>query len=83
MEKDRKLELEKKGYKVSDDPDEFLNDTVTEDVSLSIKIQQWMMRFLQKRGWVVFYLEKQARKCPGTTCWLKLYEEELKRKATA
>jgi len=32
-----------------------------------------MMRFLQKRGWVVFYLDKKARICNGN-CWLKMYE---------
>ena len=33
-----------------------------------------MMRFLQKRGWVVFYLEPEHRDCKNGTCWLKLYE---------
>ena len=36
-----------------------------------------MMRFLQKRNWVVFYLEPQYRVC-GDTCWLKLYESGIK-----
>ena len=35
-----------------------------------------MMRFLRKRGWVVFYLEPKARVCSNGTCWLKLYEAE-------
>ena len=35
-----------------------------------------MMRYLRKRGWVVFYLEPKARICDGVTCWLKLYEYE-------
>ena len=34
-----------------------------------------MMRYLRKRGWVVFYLEPQHRKCNGT-CWLNVYESE-------
>ena len=34
-----------------------------------------MMRFLRKRGWVVFYLEPKARVCNGM-CWLKLYEND-------
>ena len=38
-----------------------------------------MMRYLQKRGWVVFYLEPKARTC-NNICWLKLYETELNRK---
>ena len=37
-----------------------------------------MMRFLRKRGWVVFYLEPEQRTCKGV-CWLKLYNSELKR----
>lgn len=34
-----------------------------------------MMRFLQKRGWVVFYLEERNRVCGDGTCWLRLYKE--------
>lgn len=34
-----------------------------------------MMRFLRKRGWVVFYLEPKARIC-NDMCWLKLYETQ-------
>lgn len=37
-----------------------------------------MMRFLRKRGWVVFCLEEQARECKDM-CWLKLYEAQLKK----
>jgi hypothetical protein len=37
--------------------------------------QRLMARFLRKRGWVVFYLDKQARHCSDDFCWLKLYEE--------
>lgn len=32
-------------------------------------------RFLERRGWVVFYLPVESRKCEGM-CWLKLYESE-------
>ncbi len=39
-----------------------------------------MMRYLRKRGWVVFYLESQARICGDGTCWLKLYQAEQARK---
>jgi len=45
---------------------------------ISLKVQQWMARFLQKRGWVVFYLEEQHRVCRKDMCWLKLYEQQLK-----
>ena len=37
-----------------------------------------MARFLQKRGWVVFYLEEEARTCGKDMCWLKLYLAEQK-----
>ena len=36
-----------------------------------------LARFLRKRGWVVFYLEKEARSCTEGSCWLKLYEYEM------
>lgn len=32
-------------------------------------------RFLQRRGWVVFYLPEGQRECKDM-CWLKLYESE-------
>lgn len=35
---------------------------------------RWMANYLRRRGWVVFYLDKQARECRGG-CWLQLYEE--------
>jgi len=34
-----------------------------------------MMRYLRKRGWVVFYLEEGLRDCKGK-CWLNLYNSE-------
>ena len=40
-----------------------------------------MMRYLRKRGWVVFYLEGASRECNvenGGICWLKLYQSGLK-----
>lgn len=36
-----------------------------------------MMRYLRKRGWVVFYLELKDRVCKDGTCWLDLYNEQL------
>jgi hypothetical protein len=38
-----------------------------------------MANYLRKRGWVVFYLEEQARECHDD-CWLKIYlaTEKLK-----
>lgn len=42
-----------------------------------------MMRYLQKRGWVVFYLNERSRCCGVTpakgTCWLALYEQGRKK----
>ncbi|KKN51773.1 hypothetical protein LCGC14_0619500 [marine sediment metagenome] len=36
--------------------------------------QRIMMRYLRKRGWVVFYLEeKHRKKCSNATCWMNLY----------
>ncbi len=32
-----------------------------------------MMRYLRKRGWVVFYLEEEFRNCPEENCWINLY----------
>jgi len=44
---------------------------------MRLKIQQFMMRYLRKRGWVVFYLD-DARRCPKDFCWLHLYVTEVK-----
>lgn len=36
---------------------------------------RWMMRYLQNRGWVVFYLEDEFRSCESDDfCWLNLYQ---------
>lgn len=34
---------------------------------------RWMMRYLQRRGWVVFYLDERARFC-RSICWLHEYK---------
>ena len=47
---------------------------------MALFIQQLMMRFLRRRGWVVFYLDEQARSCKSGTCWLQLYQEQERRK---
>jgi len=39
--------------------------------------ERLMARFLERRGWVVFYLPYRDRDCKGL-CWLKLYKEERK-----
>lgn len=41
-------------------------------------IEQFMMRYLRKRGWIVFWLDECARECKDT-CWLKLYMDEENR----
>lgn len=33
-----------------------------------------MARYLERRGWVVFYLEGEHRRC-ASACWLRLYED--------
>jgi len=33
-----------------------------------------MMRYLKKRGWVVFYLEPEHRTCENEGCWINLYQ---------
>jgi hypothetical protein len=41
--------------------------------------ERWMARFLERRGWVVFYLEEYARNCPSQgACWLELYQSGRK-----
>lgn len=35
-----------------------------------------MANFLRNRGWVVFYLEEEARVCGNGLCWLQLYQNE-------
>lgn len=47
---------------------------------MALFIQQLMMRFLRRRGWVVFYLEEQLRVCNSGTCWLCLYRQQEKGK---
>jgi hypothetical protein len=44
--------------------------------------QRIMMRYLRSRGWVVFWLDEQARFCKSSNdCWLKLYQNEMLRKS--
>jgi len=40
---------------------------------------RWMVQYLRKRNWVVFYLEPEFRDCKDGVCWMKLYEAELKK----
>ena len=37
---------------------------------------RWMMRYLQRRGWVVFYLDEQSRQC-NAVCWMESYQQSL------
>lgn len=38
------------------------------------KIQMWMVNYLRKQGWIVFWLEEQSRYCSGYdhkgVCWM-------------
>ncbi len=37
-------------------------------------------RWLERNGWVVFYLEEHARTCNGQgVCWLSLYQSTRKK----
>jgi hypothetical protein len=38
-----------------------------------------MANWLRRRGWVVFYLDEQARTCNKGTCWLELYKAGMKK----
>ncbi len=34
-----------------------------------------LTRYLRRRGWVVFWLDVEARSCVSQSCWLNLYEQ--------
>ena len=46
-------------------------------------IERLMMRYLRRRGWVVFWLDPECRHCYATNfgkgnpmdCWLELYNQ--------
>jgi hypothetical protein len=44
-------------------------------------IDRLLARYLQKRGWVVFWLdgEHKCNRAAGI-CWLEIYESEMRRK---
>lgn len=44
-------------------------------INFSTLHQRLMARYLRKRGWVAFYLEKEHRQCDSKCCWLRLYED--------
>lgn len=37
------------------------------------KFDQLLMRYLRRRGWVVFWLDEEARHCGPGQCWLDIY----------
>lgn len=46
-------------------------------------IERQMMKYLRKRGWIVFWIDEHCKKeCTGTnftqTCWLRIYLESEK-----
>jgi|SaaInlV_150m_DNA_3_1039698.scaffolds.fasta_scaffold08620_5 hypothetical protein len=43
-------------------------------------IKMKILTYFRNRGWVIFYLEDEHRKCNNQCCWLKLYESEEKRR---
>jgi hypothetical protein len=38
-----------------------------------------MAQILRKRGWVVFYLDKESRNCSKGFCWLKEYQQIIEK----
>jgi len=45
---------------------------------------RWMARFLERRGWVVFYLDERAQFCPAlkadqspADCWMALWKRSV------
>ena len=40
--------------------------------AISLKIQQAMVSYLKRRGWIVFWLDEEARHCTGV-CWLETF----------
>jgi hypothetical protein len=49
--------------------------------NLSTLPQRMAAYWLRRRGWVVFYLDRQSRVCSKDTCWLALYVAEEKQRA--
>jgi hypothetical protein len=39
-------------------------------------LDRLLMRYLRWRGWVVFWLDPESRRCNGDVCWMRLYESE-------
>lgn len=37
-------------------------------------LNHWLARYLERRGWVVFYLDEEARKCRAV-CWMDEYQK--------
>lgn len=44
----------------------------------NVRLNNVFARYLQRRGWVVFYLDEDIRTCKDL-CWLQLYEEHIAR----
>ena len=43
-------------------------------------IDRLLMRYLRWRGWVVFWLDEDARICSDLSCcWMRIYEEHRKK----
>lgn len=46
-----------------------------------LRFERFLVRFLRRRGWIVFWLDKPARKCRHE-CWLELYLAEENRNSS-
>ena len=47
-------------------------------MKIKIIVLRLMARYLRNNNWVAFYLDPRIRECDGV-CWLKLYENEMKK----
>ena len=48
-------------------------------MNIKLRFEHMLLRYLRKRGWIVFWLDNPV--CAGDTCWLRLYIAEQKRSA--
>lgn len=46
---------------------------------MTLRLQQWMARYMRRRGWAVFYLDPSARECRQGWCWMQEYQAQQNR----
>ena len=75
--------MEPKSASVNQNPNPLSAYLLTVARNLRSSPQRVVARWLERRGWCVFYLEDQARTCNGQgVCWLSLYEQGRKQTKT-